>query len=249
MAVPLPDANGYLSPTDADTWFAGSFGNAQWLALTAADKQVALTEASRALETLQWWGEKCTTTQQWQWPRKISAAGTCGAADCTTLPPDVVSAVCQLALSLQISKAALVPALGGSSVTNSTATQGTGPVKRQKLGDLEQEFFAPGGNATSSSGVTAAHPSAVIPTVLRQFPWLGDLLRCWMMPPPTAGARVLHRGAGDSCGGGCRRLDGLPFPVPYPIGLSDSSRMLPTATGMWGDWVDTVGANTTGWKG
>lgn len=244
----LPDTNGYITVADADTWFASSFGNAQWLALTAAEKQVAITEASRALESLHWWGEKCGTTQPWAWPRKLAASSGCGEAVCTALPGDVVSAVCQLALSLHITPTALVPALAGSTgatITTSTAGGGNGAVKRQKLGDLEQEFFAPASSSTTTSKTTST--GAQLPRVLGAFPWLSDLLRCWMVPPSTGSARVLTRGAGDGCGGGCRRLDGLPFVMPYPVGISDSSRMLPTASGMWGDYVDRVG--TTGWLG
>jgi len=232
--VPLPDANGYISPADADAFFATSFASAQWAALTAAEKQTAITEASRALEQVTWWGERCSTTQAWQWPRKLAASGGCGAAVCTVLPNDLVHATALLALSLHQDKGALVPAAGS---TTATASAGTGPIKRQKLGDLEQEFFAPGTGSSSSSSTSHGHQ----PALLVKFPWLIDSLRCWMIPPATGTARVLLRGAGDGCGGGCRRLDGLPFPVPYPVGLSDSSRMLPTASGMWGDYVDTRG--------
>ena len=232
--MPLPDANGYISPTDADAFLGGSFGGDAWAALTPTEKQVAISEASRALETLDWWGERCSPTQQWQWPRKLPANGTCAAATCTTLPPDVVGAVSMLALSLHLDKAALVPALGA---TGSSTTTNTGPVKRQKLGDLEQEFFAPG---TTGHTTTSVAPSQHIPAVMRQFNWLRDSLRCWLIPTSNSGARVLSRGAGDGCG--CSRLDGLPFPTPLAMGISDSSRMLPTASGMWGDYVDTTGA-------
>lgn len=228
-AVPLPDTSGYITPADADAWFASSFGAAAWAALTAPQKQVAITEASRALDTLHWWGEKCSPTQPWAWPRKLAATNGCPAADCTTVPADVVAAVAQLALALNAEQGALVPALAG------TATSATGAVKRQKLGDLEQEFFAPhsASVSTSTGGTT--------PNVLSKFGWLRDVLRCWQVPPASSsGARVLQRGAGD-CGGGCRRLDGLPFEMPYPVGISDSSRMLPTPSGMWGDYVDTTG--------
>lgn len=229
----LPDANGYITPADADTYFAASFGAAAWGALTATEKQIAITEASRTLDTLAWWGEKCGTAQQWAWPRKVPAAGSCPEAVCTILPKQVAEATALLALTMHQNQGLLVPAVGSNTTVQA---QPTGPIKRQKLDALEQEFFAPGtGSSTISSG-------AALPDVLRHHNWLNDLLSCWLVPPAAPGAaRVLHRGAGDSCGGGCRRLDGLPFPVPYPVGLSDSSRMLPTPTGMWGDYVDTTG--------
>lgn len=230
--VALPDANGYISVADADAFFATSFGASAWGALTATEKQVALTEASRALDKLPWWGEKCGTAQQWAWPRKMDAVGSCPAAVCTVLPTDVEAATALLALSMHQEQGALVPAVGTSGSSTAAAT---GAIKRQKLGDLEQEFFSP--------HTSKAQQQGLITDVMVKFPWLRDHLSCWTVPPPQPGqARVLTRGAGtDSCGGGCRRLDGLPFPVPYPVGLSDSSRMLPTPTGMWGDYVDTTG--------
>lgn len=229
----LPDANGYISPADADAFFATSFGATDWGALTASEKQVAISEASRALDTLHWWGERCGKAQAWQWPRKMQSTGTCPEAVCTILPKDVEQATALLALSMHKSQAALVPAVGGGTASVDT---NLGAIKRQKLGELEQEFFSP----HSTAKVTTA--GTKVADVLVKYPWLQDQLKCWVVPPATGnGARVLHRGAGDSCGGGCRRLDGLPFVEPYPVGISDSSRMLPTPTGMWGDYVDTTG--------
>lgn len=227
----LPDSNGYISPATADAYFATSFGNTAWNSLSAADKQIAITEASRVLDGLQWWGEKCSDTQQWAWPRKVDAAGQCGAAVCTTLPQQVEEATALLALTMNQNPGLMVPALGGTTVE----TKPTGAVKRQKLGDLEQEFFA-------ASSTTKWGSGAAVPAVLQHHSWLGDLLACWIVPPAQTGqARVLTRGAGTcGSGSGCRRLDGLPFPMPYPFGLSDSSRMLPTPSGMWGDWIDRI---------
>ena len=230
----LPDANGYITPATADAFFATSFGATAWAALNATEKQVAITEASRALDGLKWWGDACGTGQPWAWPRKMAAAGQCPPAVCTTLPRQVEEAAALLALSMHSDQAALVPVVGGGAAA---AAPATGAIKRQKLDALEQEFFAPH-TATSNRGAQA-NP---VPDVLMKFPWLRDQLSCWLVPPPQeGGAKVLHRGAGDSCGGGCRRLDGLPFVEPYPMGISDSSRMLPTPTGMWGDYVDTTG--------
>jgi hypothetical protein len=50
----LPTATAYLSSADADTYFATSFNNAAWTALSAADKSIALAEATRYLEGLCW---------------------------------------------------------------------------------------------------------------------------------------------------------------------------------------------------
>jgi hypothetical protein len=52
---------------------------------------------------------------------------------------------------------------------NATAT---GSVKRNKLGELEQEFFEPANGSMTKVPVTA-------PIVIQTYPWLIDMLGCW----------------------------------------------------------------------
>ena len=70
-----------------------------------------------------------------------------------------------LAYSLFLDPNAIIPIIPG-------VWPEKGPVKRNKLGDLEQEFFSP---ADQGSKVD---PGA--PIVLQRFPWLVDLLSCWL---------------------------------------------------------------------
>ena len=174
-----PSSATYISVADADTYFADSFNNAAWSALSAAEKDIALKEATRALETLCWKGDKCSTTQSLAWPRTIDATDCCAAVDCTTLPLKLVEATAELALKMHQDQAALI--------ASKAAAVATGVVKRNKLGDLEQEFFAP---ADAKQGLRYG-PSA--PTVLQRYPWLGDLLGECYLATTYSGSRVISR--------------------------------------------------------
>ena len=83
-------------------------------------------------------------------------------------------AASELALALSKNPTAVI----GSGASTS------GVVKRNKLGDLEQEFFEPGNTATKVSSSA--------PLILQAFPWLTDWLGCWLQTP-TGSSRILSR--------------------------------------------------------
>jgi hypothetical protein len=84
-----------------------------------------------------------------------------------------LQAVSELALALSKNPTAI---MGGGT---SGAT-----IKKAQLGGLSVEYFEAGAGdqKVSSSG----------PAVLQAFPWLVDMLRCWLRTP-TGSGRVLHR--------------------------------------------------------
>jgi hypothetical protein len=181
VSVPAAGA-AYLDQTDATTYFANSFNAAAWTALTAAEKDTALAEATRWLETLCWKGEKCDPAQPLAWPRKIDGTGCCAAVTCTTLPPALIQAVAELALALHQNKTAIIGgvASGGAAL----------PVKRQKLGDLEVEYHAPtAGTVSTSTGRYGPNS----PLILQRFPWLGDLLGECYMQGSYGNSRIIAR--------------------------------------------------------
>ena len=98
------------------------------------------------------------------------------AADCCgkTFADAWKGAASELALALSKNPAAVI----GSGASTS------GAVKRNKLGDLEQEFFEPV-NAVSKVSSSA-------PLILQAFPWLTDWLGCWLQTP-TGSSRILSR--------------------------------------------------------
>ena len=163
------EATSYVSVARSDEIMDDTFKAEAWDALTDAQKQTALMAATSALNALKWNGDKCSPSsddddleQALQWPRdETSCQGI--AATCSLMPLPIETATCQLALQLHDNPNSII---GGSPESGTT-----GPVKRQKLGDLEQEFFEPG------SGTEKVGSSG--PIVLQKFPWLLDVIGCF----------------------------------------------------------------------
>ena len=157
----LPTTTSYVSRVDADTYFATSFNDAAWTALSDAQKSLALQVATRNLETLQWYGTKCTDTQPLQWPREVAASGSTDATVCTTVPNQLVEATCELALKLHNNQSVFID--GPDSGTTGTY------VSKQKLGELEVEYDEFDGAKSVTTG----------PKIIVLFPWLKELLRSY----------------------------------------------------------------------
>lgn len=175
----LPTSTAYIPTATADAYFLTTLKNAEWVALTATEKDASLAEATKWLETLCWKGEACGKTQQFKWPRKIDADDCCPAADCSGLPVKLQHATAELALQLFKNQTSMI----GSAVTGPT-----GAIKRNKLGDLEQEFFSP--DVAGSGGGSKYGPNS--PKVLQVNPWLGDLLGCYMRAT-YGSSRIIQR--------------------------------------------------------
>jgi len=157
----LPTTTSYVARSDADTYFATSFNNAAWGALSDAQKDLALQVATRNLETLQWFGTKCTDTQALKWPREVPADGSSDATVCTTIPNQLVEATCELALKLHANQSVMIDG-------PETTTTGTF-VSKEKLGELEVEYHEYDGAKNVSTG----------PKIIVLYPWLKELLRSY----------------------------------------------------------------------
>ena len=155
-------ANSYCDVAFADAYAATRQWGSDWLALTEEDKELALIGATMWMETLHWTGTRCDATQALAWPRQ---GATCDGVEskCDAIPTRIKQAECELAMKFAKDPD---PITGGGSLGS------TGAVKRQKLGDLEQEFFEPGsgsGNCDSCSD----------PVLIQKYSWLKDFLGCW----------------------------------------------------------------------
>ena len=76
-------------------------------------------------------------------------------------------AISELALALSKNPTALVdPTVSYSS---------TGAIKRNQLGDLAQEFYD-----VKDAAAAATKYGPHSPLVLQRFPWLGDVVGCWL---------------------------------------------------------------------
>ena len=90
-----------------------------------------------------------------------------------------IEAVSELALALSKSPTALV---GGGA-----ASSPAGAVKRNQLGDLVQEFYDV---KDAAAAATKYGPNA--PLVLQRFPFLGDIIGCWLNVA-TGSSRIIAR--------------------------------------------------------
>jgi hypothetical protein len=80
----------YLDTTDAQTYFDGRLSTDAWDDASSADKTKALTMATRAIDALNFQGEKTVSTQEHQFPRGGDL----------TVPQEILDATCEVALSL-----------------------------------------------------------------------------------------------------------------------------------------------------
>lgn len=141
-----------IAVADADAYMATTLKAASWAALTPAQKDAALAEAQNALRSLHW----CTDSD------------TCCGRE---LDASYKAAASELALVL----------FGNSTAVFGAASQLPAPVvKRQKLGDLEQEFFSPKETRAPQVLPKDSRVGSYSPTVLRLYPWLLDLIGCWV---------------------------------------------------------------------
>jgi hypothetical protein len=174
-----PAADSYITLEDADSYFSGGLWSDAWAAVE--NQEAALREAARWLNTLSFPGECCVAGRYLAWPRS-GAECCCEVSTCGAVPLPVAQAQAELALQLGTNPGLLIGGVGVAQVG------GRGPVKRQKLGDLEQEFFDPrDGGAVVGEGLEGQ------PTLIQKLPWLADVLGCWLKLPSTGGSRIIAR--------------------------------------------------------
>lgn len=141
-----------IQASTADPYFAATPRNAQWSALTPADKDIFLGEAFRLLNQI------CYDQE----------ADCCGG----TFEDMWIISNCELALALSQNPTAVLG--GGVSINTGT----TGAIKKNQLGDLIQEYYdVKDGQSVSTGGRFG--PKA--PLVLQKFDWIWDLLGCYML--------------------------------------------------------------------
>jgi hypothetical protein len=141
-----------ITAADADTYMATTLKASTWAALTTEQKGQALKSAQDSLRTLKWCTDETTC---------------CG----KELIPSYTAAATELALVLFNDNTAVLGA----------ADQLPRPVvSREKLGDLEQWFFSPISTRSPRVLPSDRRVGSYAPTVLRLYPWLLDLIGCWI---------------------------------------------------------------------
>jgi len=168
------EANSYVDLAGADSIAATLPGGDDWLTKTDAEREESLVYATLWLETLDYKGTRCNPStddddkpQRLKWPR---SGATCDGVEstCAFIPYEMQRAEVALAIQYTLNSANF-PGVGGGS----QAPTGT-YVKRQKLDVLEIEYDQ-FNNATASECDTCGDPA-----IISAFPWLKDLLGCWV---------------------------------------------------------------------
>lgn len=183
-------SNSYVSGTTADQFAALQSWEAAWLAKTESERTIALLQAAKWLDTIDFSGTRCNPStdssalpQMRSWPRSgVSCDGV--EATCAFIPQAILDAQCLIAYNLVVNPEMITGTPGGG---GSGAQAGTF-VSKQQLGDLVQEFSAyPSGDTGGDSCVDCSTPD-----VIAKLPWLKGLLSCWA-DVSTSSSKVLLR--------------------------------------------------------
>ena len=152
-----------------------------WAAAANDDLEVALIVATRWLETLNYDGERCTTTQRLKWPRKNAVCDD-QVSVCTAIPYTIQEAEVILAWQYVLAPTSF-PGFGGAG--GDAAPSGT-YIKRQKIDVLEIEYDQFNENQYNDNC-----SDCTLPAILQEFPWLSDLLGCWLGQNTSSGNRLI----------------------------------------------------------
>ena len=175
-------SNSYVDLAGADAIAANLPFADEWAALTDDQKTNGLIVATRWLETLNYNGERCTTTQRLKWPRK-GAECDGQVSVCTEIPYAIQEAEVILAYQYVLDPKSL-PGFGGAG--GDAAPAGT-YIKRQKIDVLEIEY-----DQFNSNQYNEDCTDCTLPAILQEFPWLADLLGCWLGTNSSSGNRLIR---------------------------------------------------------
>lgn len=163
-------ANSYVTLAAANTYFETVPDSASWSAKTDDQKNRALISATRWIDALSFYGDRCTTAQALRWPREDYEVDGVELV-CTIIPTDIKVATYELARAL---------ADDTDAITGSTGT--TGIYDQVELGDLKVKY-----NKSSQT-------SGVINNVFDVYPWLQSYLGPYCMGGAANTAVRLFRG-------------------------------------------------------
>lgn len=172
-------SNSYVEEAEATAIAQNKPWADEWMNADPDDINVALISATSWIETLPFNGKRCTAEQRLSWPRQDAVCDGI-ASVCTAIPYRIKDAQVELAYQLLQNPE---PITGGG---GSTAPSGT-YVSKQQLGDLSIEFSQFRGDVSSSCD------DCDNPAIIQAFPWLSDLLGCYMGSIASGVGRVLNR--------------------------------------------------------
>lgn len=145
-------ANSYVTLAEADTYFETVPDSSTWDDKTNDQKNRALISATRWIDALSFYGDRCSTTQALKWPRENYTVDGIELA-CTLIPVGIEIATYELARAL---------ANDTGAITDTTGE--TGLYEAVKLGDIEVKY------SKSSQAV------GTVNNVFDVYPWLQTYL-------------------------------------------------------------------------
>ena len=163
-------ANSYVTLADADAYFDTTPDSTNWDNKTTDQKNRALISATRWIDALSFYGDRCSETQALKWPREDYKVDGIELA-CTLIPVGIEVATYELARAL---------ANDTDAITGNTGT--TGIYDEVELGELKVKY-----NKTSQT-------SGVINNVFDVYPWLQTYLGPYCMGGAANYAVRLFRG-------------------------------------------------------
>lgn len=163
-------ANSYVTLAAANSYFETVPESGTWTDKTDDQKNRALISATRWIDSLSFYGDRCTTTQALKWPREdYEVDGV--ALTCSAIPQEIKIATYELARAL---------ANDTDSITSSTGT--TGLYDQVELGELKVKY------SKTSQAV------GLVTNVFDVYPWLQSYLGPYCMGGAANYAVRLRRG-------------------------------------------------------
>lgn len=163
-------ANSYVTLADADTYFETVPDSSNWTTKTTDQKNRALISATRWIDSLNFYGDRCTTTQALKWPRDDYTVDGIELS-CTVIPTPVKIATYELARALANDTDAIIGSTGTTGIYDEVA-----------LGELRVKY--------KQSSTT----SGVVNNVFDVYPWLQSYLGPYCMGGAGNHAVRLFRG-------------------------------------------------------
>jgi len=150
-------ANSYVTLAEANSYFETSPSSTQWDNKTDDKKNRALISATRWIDTLVFYGDRCDESQALKFPRTNYQVDGVELA-CTTIPNNIKYAQYELARAL---------ANDTDAITGTTGKDGN--FSEVQLGDLQVKYN------TDSQGTGA------INNIMDVYPWLQSYLGAYML--------------------------------------------------------------------
>lgn len=163
-------ANSYVTLAAANTYFETVPDSNTWTDKTDDQKNRALISATRWIDALSFYGDRCTTTQALKWPRNNYTVDGIDLA-CSLIPEGIKTATYELARAL---------ANDTNAITGSTGT--TGLYDQVELGELKVKY-----NKSSQS-------VGLVTNAFDVYPWLQSYLGPYCMGGAANYAVRLFRG-------------------------------------------------------